>query len=61
MGYNNDETGSMLLKTHTHTNKREKQSLLGRREKVKSKALTDRNENEARAYTSCWSRMHPST
>lgn len=43
MGYNNDETESMQL-THTHTNKRKKkQSVLERREKVKSEVLTDKD------------------
>lgn len=44
MGYNNDETEGMQLKnTHTQVEERKKQSILERREKVKSGALTDKD------------------
>ena len=45
MGYNNDETESMQLRnTHTQIKERKKkQSILERREKVKSEALTDKD------------------
>ena len=43
-GIHNDETESMQLKnTHTQIKERKKQSILERREKVKSEALTDKD------------------